>query len=110
MIRAPIFKANKYDPRDRNCEDWGLWLRMVRQTKFERICEPLYGYRQHPGQITSYRKMIGNCMNVNRSFARWMARPWYSRAQKRKMFGTMLYYWFAIPWGLATRIRVQTKH
>lgn len=48
MIRKDIFdKVGYYDPKYRICQDYDLWLRVVRKYKIENIPKVLLNYRVH---------------------------------------------------------------
>ncbi len=49
MLRASIFKdpTNLYDPDSAFVEDYELWSRLFRVTRFANISDPLVNYRRH---------------------------------------------------------------
>jgi len=44
MMRKKILEENQlfYDKKDKHCEDYGLWIRLSKYTKFKIISKPLY--------------------------------------------------------------------
>ena len=55
MGRAEWFRSNPYDPVYVRAEDRELWSRTCATTKFARLCEPLFFYREGPaGNLRNY--------------------------------------------------------
>ena len=55
MGRAEWFRSNPYDPVYVRAEDRELWSRTCATTKFARVCEPLFFYREGPaGNLRNY--------------------------------------------------------
>ena len=53
--RAEWFRRNPYDPVFVRAEDRELWIRTCTTTRFARLCEPLFFYRERPGgNLASY--------------------------------------------------------
>jgi hypothetical protein len=46
MGRAEWFRSNRYDPVYLRSQDRELWSRTCATTKFARLCEPLFFYRE----------------------------------------------------------------
>jgi len=54
MMRAEIIKKLKYNEKQKNIEDYDLWLRVLnRGTSIEKINEPLLLYRSHDESVTN---------------------------------------------------------
>lgn len=54
MVRADIARELKYNERQKNIEDYDLWLRLLnRGHSFAKINEPLLRYRLHEKSVTS---------------------------------------------------------
>jgi len=55
MGRAEWFRSNPYDPVYVRAEDRELWTRTCVTTKFSRLCEPLFFYRESStGNVRNY--------------------------------------------------------
>ena len=55
MGHADWFRRNPYDAEYVRAEDRELWTRTVSTTRFSRLCEPLFFYREgQPGRLWSY--------------------------------------------------------
>jgi glycosyltransferase involved in cell wall biosynthesis len=55
MGRAEWFRRNPYDPVYVRAEDRELWSRTCAMSKFARLCEPLFFYREGPaGNLRNY--------------------------------------------------------
>ncbi|MEX2220524.1 MAG: glycosyltransferase family 2 protein [Candidatus Rokuibacteriota bacterium] len=55
MGRVEWFRANPYDPAYVRAEDRELWSRSCATTRFARLCEPLFFYREGPaGNLRNY--------------------------------------------------------
>lgn len=52
MVRAEILKENLYDEKYIKGQDYELWSRLIWQTKFSNIDQPLLEYRVHSEQAT----------------------------------------------------------
>jgi glycosyltransferase involved in cell wall biosynthesis len=53
--RAEWFRRNPYDPAFVRAEDRELWIRTCARTRFARLCEPLFFYREGPaGNLRNY--------------------------------------------------------
>lgn len=56
MGKTRIFKDNKYDTGYLHAEDYELWLRLFRKTKFYNINEMLYSIRIHESSVTRSKR------------------------------------------------------
>lgn len=57
MARSSLMKRFKYNPTQKNIEDYDLWLRMMNGSiGFAKIDQPLLWYRIHPTSITQASK------------------------------------------------------
>src|SRR5690606_22095937 len=52
MFRRSLVSNGGYDPAYNKCEDFELWNRLARVTRFECIPWPLVQYRVHSGSVT----------------------------------------------------------
>jgi glycosyltransferase involved in cell wall biosynthesis len=69
MGRAEWFHSNPYDPVYVRAEDRELWTRTCAGTKFARLCEPLFFYREGPaGNLRNYLRTERTVRDILRRY------------------------------------------
>lgn len=69
MGRAEWFRGNPYDPVFVRAEDRELWIRTCATTKFARLCEPLFFYREGPtGNLRNYLRTERTVRDILRRY------------------------------------------
>jgi glycosyltransferase involved in cell wall biosynthesis len=69
MGRAEWFRGNPYDPVYVRAEDRELWTRTCAATKFARLCEPLFFYREGPaGNLRNYLRTERTVRDILRRY------------------------------------------
>ncbi len=69
MGRADWFRRNAYDAAYVRAEDRELWCRTSATTKFARLCEPLFFYRESlAGNLRNYLRTEGTVRDVLRRY------------------------------------------
>lgn len=56
MAKAEWYRQNRYDPAMRRSQDYELWCRTFKSTRFEKLMEPLTYYRVNHRDPVSYMK------------------------------------------------------
>jgi glycosyltransferase involved in cell wall biosynthesis len=80
MGRAEWFRANPYDPSYVRAEDRELWSRTCATTKFARVCEPLFFYREGlGGNLPNYLRTEATVTEILRRYGPPLVGPWRTR-------------------------------
>jgi len=66
MVRRQVLdQVGLFDPSLQVCEDYDLWLRVVKATRFTFLTEPLGTYRRHDGNISaSWLKCVETTLQI----------------------------------------------
>lgn len=91
MGRTEWFRSNPYDPVYVRAEDRELWSRTCATTKFARLCEPLFFYRESPaGNVRNYLRTEGTVRHILHRYGpplvgAWRTRLWVMRSRLKAM-------------------------
>jgi len=80
MGRAEWFRSNPYDPIYVRAEDRELWSRTCATTKFARLCDPLFFYREGlAGNLRNYLRTEGTGLEILRRYGPPLVGAWRTR-------------------------------
>lgn len=80
MGRAAWFRSNPYDAVYVRAEDRELWVRTCTATRFGRLCEPLFFYREGlGGNLRNYLRTEGTVREVLRRYGPPLVGAWRTR-------------------------------
>jgi len=80
MGRAEWFRSNPYDPIYVRAEDRELWSRTCATTKFARLCDPLFFYREGlAGNLRKYLRTEGTVLEILRRYGPPLVGAWRTR-------------------------------
>jgi glycosyltransferase involved in cell wall biosynthesis len=80
MGRAEWFRNNPYDPASVRAEDHELWSRACAATKFGRLCEPLFFYREGlAGNLRNYLQTEATVREILRVYGPPLVGSWRTR-------------------------------
>jgi hypothetical protein len=80
MGRAEWFRNNLYDPKYVVAEDRELWCRTCAATKFGRLCEPFYFYREGlAGNLRKYLQTEATVREILRVYGPPLVSSWGTR-------------------------------
>ena len=80
MGRAEWFRSNPYDPIYVRAEDRELWSRTCARTRYARLCEPLFFYREGlAGNLRNYLRSEGTVLEILRRYGPPLVGAWRTR-------------------------------
>jgi len=80
MGRAEWFRSNPYDPIYVRAEDRELWSRTCATTKFARLCDPLFFYREGlAGNLRKYLRTEATVLEILRRYGPPLVGAWRTR-------------------------------
>jgi len=80
MGRAEWFRSNPYDPIYVRAEDRELWSRTCATTKFARLCDPLFFYREGlAGNLRNYLRTEDTGLEILRRYGPPLVGAWRTR-------------------------------
>lgn len=94
MGRAEWFRRNPYDAAYVRAEDRELWSRTCATTRFARLCEPLFFYRESPaGNVRNYLRTEGTVRRILHRDGPPLVGAWRTRLLvMRSRLKSMAYY------------------
>jgi glycosyltransferase involved in cell wall biosynthesis len=70
LVKTAWYKANKYDKDFLRAEDYELWCRSFEHTKFYRITEPLFLYREGNVTLRNYNLSMQTLRKIFKKYGR----------------------------------------
>jgi glycosyltransferase involved in cell wall biosynthesis len=102
--RADWFRENRYDAAYVRAEDRELWCRTCAKTKFARLCEPLFFYREAlTGNLRNYLRTESTVRHILRVYGP----PLVGRFQTRLL--TARSHWKSWAYRLSTAVGLQGR-
>ncbi len=105
MARADWFRANPYDADYVRAEDRELWCRTCATTKFARLCEPLFFYRESmSGNLRAYLRTAVTVRKILRHYGPDVIGSWRTSLQVGRVHLTSIAYQAATYLGMQNRL------
>lgn len=105
MARTDWFRSNPYDGNYLRAEDRELWCRTCTTTKFVRLCEPLFFYREGlTGNVRNYVSTGRTLRKILRQYGPPLIGAWRTSMLEGQIMLRTLVYRVATAWGMQGKI------
>jgi len=105
MARTDWFRSNPYDGVYFRAEDRELWCRTCTNTKFARLCEPLFFYREGlAGNVRNYVSTGLTLRKILRHYGPPLIGTWRTSMLESQFILRTLVYRVATAWGMQGKI------
>jgi glycosyltransferase involved in cell wall biosynthesis len=105
MGRADWFRQHPYDPAYVRAEDRELWSRTIATSRFARIGEPLFFYRESlAGNLTNYLRSAATVRRILRFYGPPLIGSWRTFWLLARAHASSVAYWLAAKCGQQRRL------